>query len=345
MLVALVSLGLLLQHAPRSGAWRCSAPVCEVSSLEIIVQRTASGGLGIEVEPESNVVASNAGQPQLALGDLIVAVDGEECGKRYIGALLTPGADTYTFTVQRGTARGREALETVGRRLCIEAADAATVPAIPLVGAGGMSEELSERMLAIVDSLETSGPPTSLTADDLTGFWRLRFTNDKSLEGGMSGFGLIGGCTAVAQFQLYGQPELDSVQCVEVIANQAMGAHQVAALKGTFRAVSDEAQLVDLYTRIELGGAPQSGSGKQEQKLMLTYMGDKLRIVRAGGENGAVRVYEKQSSDVAQGDLQSLMTAPIVKEKVDENRPRWEIADEERRLSGGGPMTDASSIP
>jgi hypothetical protein len=326
------------------------------------VQRTAGGGLGIEVDPDTNVVASNSGQPTLNIGDLIVAVDGEPCGTRYIGALLKPGADTYTFSVERGTPVGRKALEGIAVRICTEAAIEAGAPSITLAG---VDAEVSAKMLALVRALEAAGPPAAVSAADLSGFWRLRFTDDVRLGAGMSGFGLVPGCEPTSQFQLYGQPTPDAVQCVEIIANQMSRSHQIAALKGKaeFGAVEDHAggppgvAVSDVYTRIELGGEPQWDSGTQRYDHMLTFLGDTLRICRARGGAAAgtaepdaphawtVRVYEKQESSRAQSDLQALVSARVVmqnKEEPEEPRPRW---DDDRRSSAprdAGPMADPS---
>ena len=154
----------------------------------------------------------------------------------------------------------------------------------------------------------------------------------------MSGFGLMQGCTATAQFQLYGQPDADAVQCVEVIANQAVRAHQVAALSGTVNTAED-GTVTDVYTRVALGGAPMEGNGPETFVHTLSYLGATLRIVRAAGKGGAVRVYQKQTSEAAQGELAVLVDAPVqvtVNEKPDEAKPRWMVADEERRDSGYG---------
>jgi len=57
-------------------------------------------------------------------------------------------------------------------------------------------------------------------------------------------------------------------------------------------------------------------------------------------------VYEKQESDRAQSDLQALVSARVVveaKEEPEDTRPRWEVADEQRRSASGegGPMPDS----
>lgn len=361
-MLAVVHLLLLSVRLPRVS--RGGPRLCAAGVLDVAVQRTASGGLGIEVDPSTNVVASNIGQPTLNVGDVIVAVDGEACGTRYIGALLKPGADAYTFSIERGTPVGRKALEGIAVRICKEAAGEAKSPSIPLAGEG-LDAEVSAKMLALVGALEASGPPASVTAADLSGFWRLRFTDDPRLSAGASGFGLVPGCSPTAQFQLYGQPTPDAVQCVEVIANQMSRSHQVAALKGKAEigAAGDAARgpsgpaVSDVYTRIELGGVPQSDSGTQRYDHVLTFLGDTIRICRSGAkaaaadgaapQPGCVRVYEKQESDRAQSDLQALVSARVVveaKEEPEDTRPRWEVADEQRRWSAsgeGGPMPDS----
>jgi hypothetical protein len=347
------------------------------------VQRTASGGLGIEVDPETNVVASNLGQPALKVGDLIVAVDGEACGTRYIGALLKPGADKYTLSVERGTAAGRTALEGITERFLTQAASEAKAACIPLAGVG-LDAVVSAKILGLVEALEAAGSPANASAADIAGFWRLRFTDDRRLGGGMSGFGLVPGCTATAQFQLYGQPKPESVQCVEVIANQQAGSNQVAGLKGKVEVASDapEAQaqgqagkkeggptgpvISDVYTRIELEGTPQTDSGTQRYDYTLTFLGETLRICRAAAGKdapaqgakdapppaGYVRVYEKLGSERAQSDLAALVAARVEVDKAAAMRDRWQAADDQRRRSsswggggggGGGPMPEPSS--
>jgi len=347
---ALLNVAPRLSLAPRATMARAVAPLCSATAgaIEVSVTRTAAGGLGIEVDPDTNVVASNSAQPGLNLGDVIVAVNGELCGTKYVGALLTPGTDTYSFSVERGTPAGRQALEAILLRLTIQVANVASVPSIPLAEVTVDADDTA-KMLALVSALEAGGPATGTSIADLSGFWRLRFTDDAALGAGLSGFGLMQGCTAAAQFQLYGQPEPDSVQCVEVIANQAVRGHQVASLQGTAN-TEDDGTVTDVYTRVALGGAPQEGSGTQTYPHTLSYLGASLRICRAAGEGGAMRVYEKQSSEAAQGELQTLAAAPVVVvvEKGEEAKPRWQVADEERRSYGNGgssPMGDTSGIP
>ena len=50
-------------------------------TIEVSVRRTPEGGLGIQVD-ETNTVASCPGQPDLAIGDRVVAINGEQLGRR-----------------------------------------------------------------------------------------------------------------------------------------------------------------------------------------------------------------------------------------------------------------------
>ena len=50
---------------------------------------------------------SNAGQPELQIGDKVVAVDGERLNGRYLGKVLASKGDgPYVFTVERGDVAG-----------------------------------------------------------------------------------------------------------------------------------------------------------------------------------------------------------------------------------------------
>lgn len=210
---------------PQAPARRGGAPrLCADSSEQVVVRRLAGGGLGLVVDPQTNVIAENPGQPALRLGDVIVAVDGEACGRRYIGQFLKPGAEEYTFTVERGTPGSSRATEDVVLRLCSEVSEAGGAAALWL-GGNATEAEAAQRILGLVEALEAGGASAAgVTSADLAGFWRLRFSDDPRVQGGLSGFGRVGGCRAVAQWQLYGKPEPASVQCVEVISNPAIGA-------------------------------------------------------------------------------------------------------------------------
>ena len=56
------------------------------------MRRTPEGGLGIQVD-ETNTVASCPGQPDLAIGDRVVAINGEQLGRRYLTEVLPPPAE------------------------------------------------------------------------------------------------------------------------------------------------------------------------------------------------------------------------------------------------------------
>ena len=92
------------RHVARATCIRASA-----SEIEISVERTPAGALGISVD-EENVVATVADdQPALRLGDKILAVAGERLDGRPLAQVLQP-AESYTFTVLRGAADGAASL-------------------------------------------------------------------------------------------------------------------------------------------------------------------------------------------------------------------------------------------
>ena len=103
-------------------------------TIEVTVRRTPEGGLGIQVD-EANTVASCPGQPDLAIGDRIVAINGEQLGRRYLAEVLPPPAEfasVYLFTVERQAADAMDSMERRLERLT-EMACAKTLPPSALI--------------------------------------------------------------------------------------------------------------------------------------------------------------------------------------------------------------------
>lgn len=168
--------------------------LCAAAVVDVLVRRDPATGLGIEVDA-SNVVATCAGQPDLSVGDKIVAVNGEPIGEQHISAVLAP-ADEYTFTVERGAAG--EALELVARKLCADIGDRSE---------GEVRDALIERLVGVVGALEAS-PLCEASALDgaLRGFWSLAWSSDEEQKGaGLTGYGLVPSCTVVRHWQCFAE--------------------------------------------------------------------------------------------------------------------------------------------
>ena len=108
-LVLLLSLGAdsFQLHRPvaqlgarRPFALRCTSPQ---ANIDVQVKRDPdTGSFGIDVD-QDNTVAYNSGavNPELLLGDVIIAVNGEALDGRTVGSVLGSKEAPYTFTIER----------------------------------------------------------------------------------------------------------------------------------------------------------------------------------------------------------------------------------------------------
>jgi len=296
--------------------------------LTIDVARSESGALGIQVD-ETNTVATNDGQQGvLMLGDVIIAVDGEELDGRPIGTVISK-KDSYIFTVRRDIEKAAGSLERVllniardapvnGKALC-------TFDDLQNVKGG-----LGDKALELVDALEKAlegAPPvdeeTLYSHAGLLGFWRLRLTTDVRIStDGFTGFGGAPMCTLHASYALLQTAKEPTAQLVEVVGQQGIGQHGIAALKGEWTAeTASGLTLSENFNRLEFVGSPQVGADPVSLERPCTYLGEHLRICRQsamvtdpdGVESSVshVYVYERQSADVAQGEISRLLELPV----------------------------------
>ena len=323
------------------------------------VARTETGALGIEVDA-SNVVATNSGQPGLMLGDEIVAVDGEALAGRPIGQVITK-KDSYVFTVRRDMRAAAGALE----RVLLQISREAPVSGQALATFDDLKSGLGDKALSLVTALEETAATASVpdeaalcSHEGLLGFWRLRLTTDTTTATeGATGFGAAPLCLLHASFLLFQTAQEPSAQIVEVIGQQNLGQHAVAALKGEWGVQpssdrgSNGADLVEQYSRLEFAGSAQIDAPPVAFTSALTYLGADLRIVRRtgleppgerSGEGAAevaashIYVYERQSPQVAQSEISRILDVPVPRPpptSLDDldDVPLWA-----RRSGGGG---------
>ena len=316
-----------------------------VTSHSVIVQRSEAGGLGIDVD-DQNTIAGNAGQPDLMVGDVITAVDGEEVGGRHVSQVLTPGAQSYTFIVRRDAAEAVASLQRVLIGLTAQAA----------AGTAGLEGKALELIGALEEAADPT-PPEELR-QQLLGFWRVRYTSGdegRFASAGLSGFGSAPFCQLVGHFQCFSEPQppsspsaapAPSAQTVEVIANTNLGSSQLATLKGNFDAApgaSGEgggAVVRETYERIEYGGTPQLGE-VVEQEWRCAFVGELLRVCKAA--DGSIRLYERLEAQDAQEAIGRLLSARVAPSLDD--MPRWQRADLERGQSTYEGPAQSAGIP
>ena len=193
-------------------------------TIEVSVRRTPEGGLGIQVD-ETNTVASCPGQPDLAIGDRIVAINGEQLGRRYLAEVLPPPAEfasIYLFTIERGSADAMDSMERRLERLT-EMASADTLAEL------AKDEVLTSKIVLLAEALEAAAEPQpeAAVAEALRGFWRLAFTNGTMAEG-LTGYGTLPMCYVSGLFSAFTEtkpdkPDVPTAQLVEVVADRNMG--------------------------------------------------------------------------------------------------------------------------
>jgi len=339
----------------------CELKLCAPGVLTVDVSRV-QGALGIEVDG-SNVVATNSGQPGLKVGDVIVAVDGEYLDGRRLGQVIKR-KDQYVFTVQRNARAAAASLEAVLASM----ARSAPVSGKALTTFDDLADGLGAKAFSIVTTLEeafAAGPPPTEEAlytseGGLLGFWRLRLTTDAALAtNGFTGFGAAPLCLLHASFALIQTAKEPSAQLVEVIGQQNVGQHVIAALKGGWgvQLLSEAPRLAlaEAYPRLEFGGSLQLDAPTLELTRLCTYLGNELRIMRGpspvrtvrtgAGEGGPggdepsakhVYLYERQSAEAAQGDIGRLLDLPVPRPAPTSLDDLDDVPYWARRSSGGG---------
>lgn len=341
----------------------CELKLCAPGVLTIDVSRV-QGALGIEVDG-SNVVATNSGQPGLKVGDVIVAVDGEYLDGRRLGQVIKR-KDQYVFTVRRDARAAAASLEAVLASM----ARSAPVSGNALTTFDDLPDGLGAKAFSIVTTLEeafAAGPPPTEEAlyaseGGLLGFWRLRLTTDAALAtNGFTGFGAAPLCLLHASFALFQTAKEPSAQLVEVVGQQNVGHHVIAALKGGWgvQLLSEAPRLAlaEAYPRLEFGGSLQLDAPALELTRLCTYLGNELRIMRGpstvrtgmgAGEGGLggeppgeppakhVYLYERQSAEAAQGEIGRLLDLPVPRPAPTSLDDLDDVPYWARRSSGGG---------
>ena len=151
----------------------------EQQEVDVKVLR-GTGGLGIEVD-NNNVVGSNSGNinPDLLVGDRIVAVDGLSVDGQYVGKVLDASKAEYIFTVVRGGQSAVLALENVLGILSREAEDKMGLFGLAALTGGGSKEPsaapgegfeaFARRVEDVARSLEAT--QQEVDEDRMLGFW------------------------------------------------------------------------------------------------------------------------------------------------------------------------------
>jgi hypothetical protein len=335
--VVALALGALITGplaAPRTalGARRACVRLA-TSELSVPISRGPTG-LGLEVSNE-NLVLSAPGQPGLRVGDLIVGVNGQALGGKYVGTALDPAATSLDFAVSRESPASAPLLESAVYTMAAELYS-------PNLLADGVSEASRARLLGLMGALEALGASMSPRSASPLGFWKMVAGVGNAASGGMSGMAAGDGCRLVAHWQMLGDKE-PSAQVVEVVADPLLRRHAVAALKG---ALVDGAER---YGRLEVGGALASSTVVTFARATV-YLSDAMRLVRVGTAGEAVAgattagaappaelyAYWRTSADVAQAEIARLAEAPI-----DSTDP----ADPFARSGGAGAEDDESNLP
>jgi len=298
--------------------------------LEVKVRRTAEGGLGIEVD-ETNMVASCAGQPDLEVGDRVIAVDGEALGERYLSKALTPGMQEYSFTVERQA--DAASMETLLARLTTQAEASAN-------GLDGLADDevLAGKISKLAAALEATAATAAADEEAMRGFWRLCFVAG-AMADGLTGFGAMTSTYAACQFVAFSDAA-PRAQVVEVIGDLNLGSTTVAALKGDYELRDDDgaATLACNFDRLEYAGAMQSADVMTVVESV-TFVGERLRLGRCNGE---LRCYARCDAAAAQTEIGRLLAAPVRRGAAGSDAlPRWERADLNRGLGGPGPGVEA----
>jgi len=329
-------------RASRLAAATMAAP--PIPTIEVSVRRHPEGGLGIQVD-ETNTVASCPGQPGLAIGDRVVAVNGEKLGtpgrgaSRFLAEVLTevlPQADEYSFTIAR-EATDAASMERRLERLT-EMASADTLAEL------AKDEVLTSKIVLVAEALEAAAEPqpAEAVAEALRGFWRLAFTNGTMAEG-LTGYGTLPMCYVSGLFSALTEtkpdkPEVPTAQLVEVVADRNMGSSNVAALKGEWEVLPAEGRglfnLAATYSRLEYAGSPTRADVTRVTETC-TFLGETLRV---GWCNGAVMVYTRSDPAAAQREIARLMDLRVQHDGQKAPRddiPVWERADLERKGNPG----------
>jgi hypothetical protein len=311
-------------------------------TIEVSVRRTPEGGLGIQVD-ETNTVASCPGQPDLAIGDRVVAINGEQLGRRYLAEVLPPPAEfasIYLFTIERGSADAMDSMERRLERLT-EMASADTLAEL------AKDEVLTSKIVLLAEALEAAAEPQpeAAVAEALRGFWRLAFTNGTMAEG-LTGYGTLPMCYVSGLFSAFTEtkpdkPDVPTAQLVEVVADRNMGSSNVAALKGDWEvlppATLEGRGLFDIaatYSRLEYAGSPTRADVTRVTETCV-FLGESLRV---GWCNGAVMVYQRSDPATAQREIARLIDLRVQRDGQKATRddiPRWEQADLMRKGDPG----------
>jgi hypothetical protein len=337
----------LLSHAARRLRVPARPRMMAASEATIAIARTAGGGLGLEVSND-NLILAHEGQPELRVGDVIVAVDGTPLDGRYVGKVIDRSASAYEFTVSRESPASVPLLESAVYTFCAELFN-------PNVDAAEVDAESRARLLGIVRALEVLQATGSATAGDapLLGFWKMVVGHGSGTVSGMSKMAQGDGCSLVAHWQCFTEAS-PPVQVVEVVADPLLTRHSVATLKGGLELTTDSdghQATVETYDRLEVGNELVSADILKCERVS-TYLSEQLRIVRPRPQGGAdadanpeFYAYWRTTAEAAQTEILRLADAPLGGDDLpgggsaDEDVPRWAQARND------GYEAETSAIP
>jgi hypothetical protein len=316
------------QARPRSSNRHVSTVCVVAGELTVTVKRSSAGGLGIEVD-ERNTIATCADQPDLRVGDVIVAVDGVSLDNRPIAKVLER-KEEYSFTIERK--EGSRALEDLLIRLARQAGEKDN--------SGEDAEAIRRGVRQTVTQLQQQqgAPPTR---ESLLGFWRRRYVSDPSLSAdGVTGYGGLPSCKIMGSWQLLQSEKEPALQVVEVIADGNLGVHQLGARKGDWEVAESKGalNLIQHYSKLEYAGAMQSAELMMSENVVV-YVSEDMRI-DVDDTAELIVVYERQPADVAM--VQQLLSSPA--DRDFDSMPLWERADLARRFDRGGGQAGSATL-
>jgi len=163
----------------------------------------------------------------------------------------------------------------------------------------------------------------------------------------------------LANFQCFSEyvdgSEAPTMQTVEVVADARERSSSIGALKGDFYLgkLADTGALgvVEEYRRREFDGQRDLDASLAPVKWSPLFLSESLRICRVEGDEGvpdSICVYGKQDATTAQGEIATLLAAPVTVEVDDEaeeaevidTRPIWQQRLDKDRFDDVGAGSD-----
>ena len=308
-------------------------------AIDVRVDKNPNKGLGILVDPKTNVVAQNWHQPLLKLGDKIIAVDGKPLHS-YVGNALDAEKTTFTFSVDRKPQNVRRYLVDLIQRMSVEG------PKPESVLVRQFDEPTIQRILDLAGALEDLCGGVDIAKADILGFWELIYSNDRNLTSvGISEYGFAPDCSIVGQYLCFQEANHPTMQVVEVVANLGMGTHQIASLKGDWEGSSDCVSME--FDNMFLQSSNVRPPKPIKWKMRPIHICENVMVVKAESNDGLLCVFERRREDDVRSCLGAFMErAPaqnteVLSDAASISAPegslvsQWEAADLNRGSSGG----------